>query len=102
MAMSSSLMISRRCLQFLCGKATRENCSWIVRRSPRVRLFLGTALGGAENSRKRRTLEVRIMNGARGMRDIEGKVAMVATRMEPRGRERHGWENREVDMGGST
>jgi len=37
----------------------------------------------------------------------EGKVARVATsklgseRMEPWGRERHRWENRQVEMGGS-
>jgi len=38
-------------------------------------------------------------NGAFGKSDIEGKAA---ARMEPRGRERHRWANREVDMGGST
>jgi hypothetical protein len=41
-------------------------------------------------------------NGANGMNDIEGKVTRVGARMEPRGREQHRWENREVEMGGST
>jgi len=36
------------------------------------------------------------------MSDIEGKVTRVGARMEPRGRERHRWANREVAMGGST
>ncbi len=37
-----------------------------------------------------------------GARDIEGEATRVGVRMEPRGRERHRWENREVEMGGST
>ena len=42
------------------------------------------------------------VNGPDGIRDIEGKVTRVGARMEPRGRERHGWANREVEMGGRT
>jgi hypothetical protein len=43
------------------------------------------------------------LNGAEGISDIEGKVAMVSGEgMEPRGRERHRWANRQVEMGGST
>jgi hypothetical protein len=41
-------------------------------------------------------------NGACGARDIEGKAAMGSGENEPRGRERHRWANRKVDMGGST
>jgi hypothetical protein len=43
-----------------------------------------------------------LMNGADGISDIEGKATRVGARMEPRGRLRHRWANREVEMGGST
>jgi hypothetical protein len=35
------------------------------------------------------------------MSDIEGKATRVAARMEPRGREQHGWANREVEWAGA-
>ena len=38
-------------------------------------------------------------NGVSGRSDIEGKAARVAARMEPRGRLRHRWANREVENG---
>ena len=42
-------------------------------------------------------------NGAKGISDIEGKVARGSgEEMEPRGRERHRCANRQVEMGGST
>ena len=37
-----------------------------------------------------------------GKSDIEGKVALGSGENGAAGRERHRWENREVDMGGST
>ena len=50
------------------------------------------------------------MNGANGMSDMAGYAARVAVKrsgscrdtMEPWGRERHRWANREVEAGGST
>src|SRR5262245_44653394 len=63
---------------------------------------------GGKYEVRSRTYEVRIKNGARGPRNIEGKVTRVAVsepggeRMEPRGRERDRSEGREADMRGST
>jgi hypothetical protein len=46
--------------------------------------------------------EVRRMNGANGMSDIEGKAAQGSSeRMEPPGSARHRWENRQVEWAGA-
>jgi len=43
------------------------------------------------------------VNGATGTSNVEGKVARVSDeRMEPPGGAQHRWENREVEIGGST
>ena len=64
----------------------------------KLHLSLGRKMGSYEKLKT----EMLKIEWSDGRSDIEGKVARVAARMEPRGRERHRWANRKVEMGGSA
>ena len=92
------------------GRSTQPSCYWLPRASSWQRL--SQLIASIEESRKRECRDRRqscegsseqagTRTSFKGISEMEGKAVRVAARMEPRGRERHRWANREVEWAGA-